>query len=165
MLKRRGLQAIQALLELALEPERWRSGPDLASSQEMPAPMLEQVLLLLRRAGLVEARRGRSGGYRLSRKPAAISLVEVLRAVGADPAADPVSEPAPDSVPESVTESVAEGLEPGPELAGERVAQALERRLRLALERELALLSLEELVYDLRSWQEYLREDGGLMLG
>jgi len=45
------------------------------------------------------------------------------------------------------------------------VAQALERRLRLALERELALLSLEELVYDLRSWQEYLREDGGLMLG
>jgi len=60
---------------------------------------------------------------------------------------------------------VAEGLEPGPELAGERVAQALERRLRLALERELALLSLEELVYDLRSWQEYLREDGGLMLG
>ncbi|NQV10339.1 MAG: Rrf2 family transcriptional regulator [Cyanobacteria bacterium] len=157
MLRRRGLYALQALLELAIAEGGWRSVRQLAEAQVIPAPMLEQLLLLLRRAGLVEARRGRSGGYRLSRKPAAISLVEVLRAVGADPAADPVMDTAP--------ESTAEGLEPGPESAGERVAHALERRLRLALERELAQLSLEELVYDLRSWQEYLREDGGLMLG
>jgi Rrf2 family protein len=146
MLKRRGLQAIQALLELALEPERWRSGPDLAASQAMPEPMLEQVLQQLRRAGLVEARRGRHGGYRLQRAAAAIPLLEVLRAVEADPSQEPA------------TAAVAQQ-------AGEQVALALERRLQLALERELGRLSLEELLYDLRSTQECLRQEGGLMLG
>jgi hypothetical protein len=33
------------------------------------------------------------------------------------------------------------------------------------MERELAALTLEELIYDLRSWQESLSNDGGLMLG
>ena len=37
-------------------------------------------LLRLRRAGLVEARRGRHGGYRLARPPAEIALQEVLAA-------------------------------------------------------------------------------------
>lgn len=146
MLKRRGLQAIQALLELALEPESWRSGPDLAASQAIPEPMLEQVLLQLRRAELVEARRGRHGGYRLLRTAAAIPLLEVLQAVEADP-----------SQPPAVTAPS--------EQAGEQVALALERRLQLALERELARLTLEELLYDLRSTQECLRQEGGLMLG
>ncbi|CAK6691019.1 Rrf2 family transcriptional regulator [Synechococcus sp. CBW1107] len=146
MLKRRGLQAIQALLELALEPESWRSGPDLAASLAIPEPMLEQVLLQLRRAGLVDARRGRHGGYRLQRAAAAIPLLAVLRAVEADP-----------SQPPAVTAPS--------EQAGEQVALALERRLQLALERELARLTLEELLYDLRSTQECLRQEGGLMLG
>ncbi|MGB5239855.1 MAG: Rrf2 family transcriptional regulator [Prochlorococcaceae cyanobacterium] len=146
MLKRRGLQAIQALLELALEPERWRSGPDLAASQAIPEPMLEQVLQQLRRAELVEARRGRHGGYRLTRAAAAIPLLEVLRAVEADPSQEPA-------------------MAAAAQQAGEQVALALERRLQLALERELARLSLEELLYDLRSTQECLRQEGGLMLG
>jgi Rrf2 family protein len=113
--------------------------------------MLEQVVLQLRRAGLIEARRGRLGGYRLSRPPAAIPVGEVLRAVGCDPAAAPG--------PSLLT------VDAEAATAGERVATALERRLRQALERELAQLSLEELLYDLRSWQEALREGGGLMLG
>jgi Rrf2 family protein len=146
MLKRRGLQAIQALLELALEPETWRSGPDLAACQAIPEPMLEQVLLQLRRAELVEARRGRHGGYRLLRAAAAIPLLEVLRAVEADP-------------------SQASAAAAPSEQAGEQVALALERRLQQALERELARLTLEELLYDLRSTQECLRQEGGLMLG
>lgn len=146
MLKRRGLQAIQALLELALEPERWRSGPDLAASQAIPEPMLEQILQQLRRAELVEARRGRHGGYRLQRAAAAIPLLEVLRAVEADPSQEPATSAAAQQ-------------------AGEQVALALERRLQLALERELARLSLEEMLYDLRSTQECLRQEGGLMLG
>jgi len=41
------------------------------------------------RAGVGGGAAGRSGGYRLSRKPAAISLVEVLRGGGRS-AADPV---------------------------------------------------------------------------
>lgn len=151
ILRRRGLHALKALLELALDPAAWRSVAQLSRAQEIPVPILEQVVLQLRRAGLLEARRGRRGGYRLSRPPAAIPVVEVLRAVDSDPAAAPG--------PSLLT------LETEATTAGERVATALERRLRLALERELAQLCLEDLLYDLRSWQEVLREDGGLMLG
>ena len=45
------------------------------------------MLLRLRRAGLLEARRGRHGGYRLQRPAGALSLAEVLAAV-APPAED-----------------------------------------------------------------------------
>jgi Rrf2 family protein len=163
MLKRRGLYALRALLELALDPGAWRSVQQLAAAQSIPAPMLEQLLLQLRRAGLVEARRGRSGGYRLTRPAASIPLAELLQAVSADPAVDLAMDPAVE---------IAEPLDAWPgwnpgdlSRAGDRVVMALERRLRQALQRELAELTLEELVFDLRSWQECLREGGGLMLG
>jgi hypothetical protein len=39
------------------------------------------------------------------------------------------------------------------------------RRLQGALDRELALLTLEELLFDLSSWQETLDNEGGVMLG
>jgi Rrf2 family protein len=159
MLKRRGLYALRALMELALDPGAWRSVQQLAAAQSIPATMLEQLLLQLRRAGLVEARRGRSGGYRLTRPAASIPLAELLHAVSADPAVDPGVE-----IAEPLTLSPAgDAIDSSP--AGDRVATALERRLRQALQRELAELTLEELVFDLRSWQECLREDGGLMLG
>ena len=64
MLGRRGDYAIRALLELALQPGGWRSVADLAEAQDLPAPMLEQLLLQLRRAGLecsvADANAGRS---------------------------------------------------------------------------------------------------------
>ena len=49
--------------------------------------------------------------------------------------------------------------------AEQRVLQAMGRRLQSALERELAQLTLEELLFDLRSCQESLENDGGVMLG
>lgn len=61
MLRRAGLQALRALLELAQEPSRWRSVQAIAAAQQLPAPMLEQLLIQLRRAGVLEARRGRMG--------------------------------------------------------------------------------------------------------
>jgi Rrf2 family protein len=155
LIKRRGLQALKALLELAKEPGGWRSVAQIAAAQSIPAPMLEQLLLQLRRADLVEARRGRSGGYRLRRAPAAIPLATVLQAVQADPALEPASAMAVDLAL----------ADRDPALAAEQVAQALVRRLQRALERELAVLTLEELLFDLRSWQECLSEDGGLMVG
>ena len=82
-LRRSAVQALQALLQLAQEPQQWLSVSTVATAQELPAPMLEQLLLDLRRAGLVEARRGRQGGYRLAKPPAAIPVAEVFAAVGA----------------------------------------------------------------------------------
>ena len=144
MLLRRGLQAIQALLELALDPPAWRSVNELAEAQALPAPMLEQLLLKLRRHGVLEARRGRNGGYRLARPPRQIALAQVLGAVEALPAA-----------------SLVEGGEP----ATRQVTELLETRLQRALERELAQLTLEELLFDLRSARAAQHSDGGLILG
>jgi Rrf2 family protein len=145
VLRKSGLQALKALLELASAGAQWRSVNEIAAAQQLPAPTLEQLLLQLRRAQLVEARRGRQGGYRLRRHPREIAVGAVLEAVGAKPQL--LATPAADAPAE------------------ERVLLALGRRLQLALERELVSLTLEELLYDLRSWQETLRNDGGLMLG
>lgn len=53
----------------------------LARATGARAPALAQVLLKLKRAGLLAARRGPSGGMRLSRPPDAIAVLEVVRAV------------------------------------------------------------------------------------
>lgn len=149
MLGRTAIQAFKALLELAKEPNRWRSVKDLAASQALPEPYLEQLLLRLRRAGVLEARRGRLGGYRLSSRPADLSLARVLLAVGACPGAQ---------FPQGL---VADAPDP----ATEHVAHLLQQRLSRAIQRELEQLTLEELLFDLHSARASLVEGGGLMLG
>ena len=74
--------AIRALYHLAFH----RAGEatqakEIADAQKIPLRFLEQILQDLRRAGLVETRRGPRGGYALARPPAEISLADVLRAV------------------------------------------------------------------------------------
>jgi Rrf2 family transcriptional regulator, iron-sulfur cluster assembly transcription factor len=53
----------------------------VAERQQISLAYLEQLFAKLRRAGLVESARGRSGGYRLARPAASIAVAEVLRAV------------------------------------------------------------------------------------
>ena len=144
--------------------------------------MLEQLLLQLRRSGLVEARRGRYGGYRLGRPAREIPVAAVLEAVAGGAGltaphlpgvaqAEPGSQGATSGQATAIGQATARGqpaapLEPdGEAVPEERVLAALERRLKRALERELRDLNLEELHYDLRSWQESLSNDGGLLLG
>lgn len=57
------------------------SAEKLSRSENIPADYVNQLLLRLKRAGLVESRRGAAGGYVLSRPPAEIKLGDVLRAV------------------------------------------------------------------------------------
>lgn len=73
---------LQALLELALN---YGGAPvqigEIAKDQKIPIRFLEQILLVLKRGGLVASTRGKSGGYALAKKPSEItvlSLVEVL---------------------------------------------------------------------------------------
>lgn len=81
MLSRAAAIALRALVELAREPALTLSVAELARRQQLPQPMLEQILLRLRRAGLVEARRGRQGGYRLAVQAETLPLARVLQAV------------------------------------------------------------------------------------
>jgi Rrf2 family transcriptional regulator, iron-sulfur cluster assembly transcription factor len=148
MLRRSGIYALKALLELALDPPRWQSVNALALAQDLPAPMLEQLMLKLRRAALVESRRGRQGGYRLRRLPADLPLAAILAAVDA-PAANLMAPMVP-------------GDDPQP---SDRVTRVLNRRLLQALERELDQLTLEDLLFDLRSARAAFSESGGLLLG
>lgn len=57
------------------------SAEKLSRSENVPADYVNQLLLRLKRAGLVESRRGSGGGYALARVPAEIKLGDVLRAV------------------------------------------------------------------------------------
>lgn len=74
--------AIRALYDLAFH-RRGQSAlaKEIAARQQIPLRFLEQILQDLRRAGLVEARRGPRGGYALAHPPVDVSLADVLRAV------------------------------------------------------------------------------------
>lgn len=49
-----------------------------AKERELPFKFLEQVVIPLRGAGLIEAKSGRSGGYFLVKKPKEISVSEIV---------------------------------------------------------------------------------------
>jgi Rrf2 family protein len=53
---------------------------ELADAEHLPPDYVEQILLRLRRAGLVESVRGAKGGYFLGRDPAQITVQEVMTA-------------------------------------------------------------------------------------
>jgi Rrf2 family protein len=56
------------------------AGRDIAAGERLPADYVEQILLRLRRAGLVNSTRGARGGYSLSKAPEDISVREVIAA-------------------------------------------------------------------------------------
>ena len=74
--------ALRAAVELAAAPDGATvKGERLATSQSIPLRFLENILLQLRHAGIVESRRGAEGGYRLARPAADITLADVIRAI------------------------------------------------------------------------------------
>ena len=78
----KGEYAIKAMLDLALTYGKGLIPiQDIAVRQGIPQRYLEQVLLLLKRAGFLESRRGSAGGYQLSRSPHDITVGAVLSAM------------------------------------------------------------------------------------
>jgi Rrf2 family transcriptional regulator, cysteine metabolism repressor len=79
-LSTKGEYASRAMLELSV---RYEEGPlhgyEIATAQEIPQGFLEQILLLLKRAGYIKSRKGRSGGYQLAKPPSEITVAEVIR--------------------------------------------------------------------------------------
>jgi Rrf2 family protein len=58
-----------------------QKGDQLARAQKIPLKFLENILLDLKHAGLVQSQRGAEGGYWLAKDPAEITLADVIRAV------------------------------------------------------------------------------------
>jgi Rrf2 family protein len=81
-LNTKGRYAVMAMADLA----KFGAGDALplssiAERQQISLAYLEQLFVKLRRAQLVESARGRSGGYRLGRPAASISVAEIMAAV------------------------------------------------------------------------------------
>lgn len=73
---------LRALYSLA---RTYGKGPALAAKiakdESIPQDFLENILLILRREGLVESKKGKGGGYTLSLAPHEITVGSVIRAV------------------------------------------------------------------------------------
>jgi Rrf2 family protein len=73
--------AIRAALELALADGGPLKREQIAQAQEIPLAFLQNILMELRHAELVETQRGREGGFRLARPANQITIADVVRAV------------------------------------------------------------------------------------
>lgn len=80
MLSQKARYAMRALLVLA---ERNDREPvliaDIAHEADVPRKFLEQILLELKKRGIVHSHRGRQGGYALGKSPKDISFADIIR--------------------------------------------------------------------------------------
>ena len=72
--------ACLALIDLSENYESgWVTIADISKRQGIPKKYLENILLIMNRAGYLVSKRGIHGGYRLSRDPGGISVAEIVR--------------------------------------------------------------------------------------
>jgi Rrf2 family transcriptional regulator, cysteine metabolism repressor len=78
----KGEYGLRALFDLA---QHVGEGPiqsdDIAPRQGIPVNYLNQLLITLRRAGIIDSLRGPLGGHRLAHPPEAITLHDILTAL------------------------------------------------------------------------------------
>ncbi len=138
--------SVKALLDLSLQPGYGPASVNkIANRQDLPAPYLEKLLIKMRKAGLVRSVRGAQGGYQLADIPEAISVGQILDAVG-------------------------ETIEPLPQhnrslnLAEDWVTFSLWQRLHEKLKSALYSITLADLYYDARSWQAATGEENNFVV-
>ena len=74
--------AVRAIFDIAYHGQgKATQARDIARRQEVPLRYLEQIFQELKRAKIVEGKRGPRGGYSLGRAPEEISIGDVLRAM------------------------------------------------------------------------------------
>ncbi|MBV8977420.1 MAG: Rrf2 family transcriptional regulator [Alphaproteobacteria bacterium] len=82
MLSQKARYALHALIVLA---QRGDEQPvmiaDIAEEARVPRKFLEQILLGLKRRGIVQSMRGRAGGYKLGRPAKEISFADIIREI------------------------------------------------------------------------------------
>lgn len=81
-LSTKGEYGLLALIDLALQGEGEPvQAAEIAHRQQIPKQYLDQLLMILKRSGLVSSMRGRRGGYRLARPAGSITLLEAITAL------------------------------------------------------------------------------------
>lgn len=76
-------QAVRLSMRLAMVREQMTLA-QLAQAEDLPEPTVAKLLNMLRRGGVVEAVRGRHGGYALAASPDRISAGKIIRSVSGD---------------------------------------------------------------------------------
>lgn len=78
----KGEYGVRAMVRLALN---YRAGPmplpEIARQEDISPQFLEQIFMVLRRAGLIESVRGAHGGYGLAKPPQQIPIGDIVRAL------------------------------------------------------------------------------------
>lgn len=78
----RAWYGLMAMVELGLRERQGRvQVKEISESQGIPEEYLEQLMLPLKRAGLVRSQRGVRGGYVLARPTNQITVLEILQAL------------------------------------------------------------------------------------
>src|SRR4249919_976632 len=82
MLSKKTQYAFQALMYLTHEYEK---GPvliaDISRKKHIPLKFLENILLELKKAGILDSKKGKGGGYFLAKDPADVTLATVMRLI------------------------------------------------------------------------------------
>ena len=73
--------AVRAGAELAAAGDGPVKGDHIARAQGIPLKFLENILLDLKHAGIVQSQRGSEGGYWLAKDAAEVAIADVIRAV------------------------------------------------------------------------------------
>jgi Rrf2 family protein len=81
----KGDYAIKSLVFLsrkyAESGERFYQISEISRDQDIPLKFLEQIFLVLRKAGYLKSHRGTNGGFALNKNPRHISLGEIVRLI------------------------------------------------------------------------------------
>lgn len=82
MLSKKTQYAFKALTFMA---ERKKEGPvliaEIAKKKKIPLKFMENILLELRKAGILESKKGKGGGYFFKIEPKDISLAQIMRLI------------------------------------------------------------------------------------
>jgi Rrf2 family protein len=83
-LSKKGEYALRSLINLGIAQEmkhKLVQASELAENEQLPVKFLEQILQVMREAGIVESRRGKFGGYCLAKPANKILIGEVVRLI------------------------------------------------------------------------------------
>ena len=79
----KGDYALKAILDLSMIRKTAKSYRSTISPEDriFPLPFLEQIMLILKKAGYVQSRTGKGGGFYLSKRPEDITMGEIVRLI------------------------------------------------------------------------------------